>query len=161
MANTRLAALIETQPNRILGGIRIFLGVLFVMTGLMKYFLPFFSAAWHGQLVQANIPFPEFNFWVVPALELTIGLMLLLGLLSRLGALVAIGIMIVATYVHLVTDDPSLFPAQPQEPIIPAIVFVLALYVLWRGGGAGSADLNYRDKIQGVFTNLTRRRSEQ
>lgn len=158
MAETRLAAFIQTQPNRTLGAIRILLGIVFVMTGLMKYFLPIFREAWHGQLVQANIPLPEFNFWVVPLIELTTGLLLLLGLFSRLGAVVAIGMMIVATYVHLVTDDPSLFPAQPQEPIIPAIVIVLAIYVLWRGGGAGSADLNYRDKIHRVFANLTRRR---
>jgi hypothetical protein len=49
--------------------------------------------------------------------------------------------MIVATYVHVVVDDPSVFPLQPEEPIIPAVVMILAAYLLLRGGGAGSWDL--------------------
>ena len=53
-----------------------------------------------------------------------------------------IGIMAVATYVHLVVDDPSLFPLQPSEPIIPSIVIAMCLYLLWRGGGSWSRDLN-------------------
>jgi 3-hydroxymyristoyl/3-hydroxydecanoyl-(acyl carrier protein) dehydratase len=49
--------------------------------------------------------------------------------------------MIVATYVHVVVNDPSLFPLQPEEPIIPAVVMILSVYMLLRGGGSGSADL--------------------
>ena len=30
--------------------------------------------------------------------------------------------MIVATYVHVVVDDPSLFRLQPSEPVIPIAV---------------------------------------
>ena len=52
-----------------------------------------------------------------------------------------IGIMIVATYVHVVVDDPSLFPLQPSEPIIPALVMLGSAFVLWRGGGSWSKDL--------------------
>ena len=46
-----------------------------------------------------------------------------------------------ATYVHLLADDPSLFPLQPEEPIIPAVVMIVSVYVLLRGGGSGSLDL--------------------
>ena len=49
--------------------------------------------------------------------------------------------MVVATYVHLVVDDPSLFPLQPEEPIIPAVVVFLSAYTLLRGGGSRSLDL--------------------
>ncbi len=49
--------------------------------------------------------------------------------------------MIVGTYVHLVVDDPSLFPLQPEQPIIPAVVMILSVYLLLRGGGSGSWDL--------------------
>jgi hypothetical protein len=61
-----------------------------------------------------------------------------------LASLVVIGIMLVATYVHLVVDDPSLFPLQPSEPIIPIIVIAMASYVLWKGGGSWSRDLKAR-----------------
>ena len=58
-----------------------------------------------------------------------------------LAGMVVVGIMIVATYVHVVVDDPSLFPLQPTEPIIPIGVVVLTAYLLWRGAGAWSSDL--------------------
>ena len=44
--------------------------------------------------------------------------------------------MIGATYVHEVVDDPSVFPLQPNAPIIPAAVIVVSIVVLI--GGTGS-----------------------
>ena len=49
--------------------------------------------------------------------------------------------MIVATHVHLVVHDPSLFPLQPEAPIFPLPAIAFNAYVLWRGGGAWSVDL--------------------
>ena len=72
---------------------------------------------------------------------MAIGAVLALGIFVRPAVVVVMGIMVVATYVHLVVDDPALFPLQPSEPIIPLIVIVLSLYVLWRGAGAWSLDL--------------------
>ena len=74
-------------------------------------------------------------------IEMAIGGALLIGFHTRLATLVVFSIMIVGTYVHLVVDDPSLFPLQPEQPIIPAVVMILSVYLLLRGGGAGSADL--------------------
>lgn len=59
-------------------------------------------------------------------------------------ARIVIGLMLVATYVHLTVDDPSLFPLQPDEPIILLIVIGMASYVLWKGGGSWSRDLKAR-----------------
>ena len=42
---------------------------------------------------------------------------------------------------HVVVDDPSLFPLQPSEPIIPAVVILASLYLILRGGGSWSRDL--------------------
>ena len=131
----------RTMDNKALGIIRIFIGLLILMTGVMKFLFPTLRNAWSGQLTGANIPFYTFNFWVVPIVEIVIGSLLVLGLFSRVGGLVVMGIMTVATYVHLTVNDPTLFPLQPKEPIIPLIVFVLSAYVLWRGGGAWSLDL--------------------
>jgi hypothetical protein len=55
--------------------------------------------------------------------------------------MVVIGIMAVAAYVHVVVDDPALFPLQPSNPIIPLVVIAMCVYILWRGGGSGSKDL--------------------
>ena len=111
------------------------------MTGVMKLVVPSLGAAFAGQLAAANIPLQELNQWVVPFLEVGVGAVLLVGYHTRIATLLVYNIMIVATYVHVVVGDPSLFPLQPEEPIIPAVVMILAAYLLLRGGGAGSVDL--------------------
>ncbi len=131
----------STGNNRVATGIRIGLGILFVMTGVMKVVVPSLGEAFAGQLAGAEIPLQKLNRWVVPFMEVVMGGALLVGFYTRLATLVVFGIMIVGTYVHLVVDDPSLFPLQPEQPIIPAVVMILSVYLLLRGGGAGSADL--------------------
>ena len=131
----------STRNDRVAAGIRIGLGILFMMTGVMKVVVPSLGEAFAGQLAGANIPLQDLNRWAVPFIEMAIGCALLIGFYTRLATLVVFSIMIVGTYVHLVVDDPSLFPLQPEQPIIPAVVMVLSVYVLLRGGGSGSSDL--------------------
>ena len=131
----------RTVDNTVLGVVRILLGVIFLSTGGMKFLVSALWTAWSGQLTQAGIPLRDFNLYFVPIAEICIGLLLLVGFFSRLAAFVTVPMMIVAIYVHLVVNDPSLFPLQPAEPVIPAVVLGLAAYVLWRGGGAWSLDL--------------------
>ncbi len=131
----------KTSDNKMAGSIRILLAVLFLMTGAMKLLIPVLAEAWSGQLLAANIPLHTVSRWTVPFLEMALGAVLAVGAFVRPVAVVVMGIMMVATYVHLVVDDPSLFPLQPSEPIIPLIVMVMTVYVLWRGAGAWSLDL--------------------
>ena len=130
-----------TTHNKLAGGVRLMLTIIFLMTGPMKLLVPSLAKAWAGQLIAAQIPFSELSRWTVPFLELFLGVVLAIGLFVRPAALVVIGIMVVATYVHIIVDDPSLFPLQPSEPIIPIMVIAGSIYLLWRGGGAWSKDL--------------------
>jgi putative oxidoreductase len=139
--NAFLTNVQQTQANHTAAAIRILMGVLFLMTGVMKFVFPELRTAFSGQLNAAAIPFHDLNMWLVPAVEIAIGALLLVGVFTRLATLVVFGLMAVATYVHLVVHDPALFPLQPTQPIIPAIVMLLGLYLLWRGGGAWSLDL--------------------
>jgi uncharacterized membrane protein YphA (DoxX/SURF4 family) len=139
-----LAKLRQTRASKSAAAIRIFLGLLFLMTGVMKFAIPHLRAAFSGQLITAQIPFHSLNIWVVPAAEIGVGVLFLLGFLSRLASMSAIVMMVVATYVHLVVDDPMLFPLQPKEPIIPIAVIALCIYILWAGSGAWSLDLRGR-----------------
>jgi uncharacterized membrane protein YphA (DoxX/SURF4 family) len=68
-------------------------------------------------------------------------MLLTVGLFLRPAVLAVMGIMVTATYVHVVVDDPSLFPLQPSEPIIPLIVIALTIYLMWKGAGSWSRDL--------------------
>jgi len=131
----------KTSDNKMAGSIRILLAGLFLMTGAMKLLIPVLAEAWSGQLLAANIPLYTVSRWTVPFLEMALGAVLAVGAFVRPVAVVVMGIMMVATYVHLVVDDPSLFPLQPSEPIIPLIVIAMSVYVLWRGAGARSLDL--------------------
>ena len=70
-----------------------------------------------------------------------VGVALLVGFYTRIATLLVLNIMVVATYVHLVVTDPALFPLQPAEPIIPAVVMILSVSILVKGGGSGSLDL--------------------
>jgi len=56
----------RTRNDRVAAGIRIGLGVLFVMSGAMKVVVPTLGAAFDGQLAAANIPFQDLNRWAVP-----------------------------------------------------------------------------------------------
>ena len=131
----------QTSNNKVAATIRWSLGILFVMTGVMKLVVPVLAEAWSGQLIAAGLPLYTISRWTVPFVEIAVGIVIAVGLYARLAALVIISIMIVATYVHLAVADPSLFPLQPSEPIIPLVVILLCLYVLRKGAGAGSRDL--------------------
>jgi uncharacterized membrane protein YphA (DoxX/SURF4 family) len=136
-----VASLRKTTDDKLAGSIRLILAFLFVMTGTMKLVVPMLAEAWSGQLLASGLPFYELSRWSVPFVEILAGIVLGVGLFVRPVAVVVIGIMVVATYVHIVVDDPSLFPLQPSEPIIPLAVIAMCLYLLWRGGGSWSKDL--------------------
>lgn len=139
-----LAQIRTTTPSKPVGVIRLVVGGIFLMTGVMKLAVPVLGEAFAGQLEQAHIPLVALNQWLVPIVEILLGTFLILGFVSRLLSLVAIVIMLVATYVHLVVQDPALFPLQPKEPVIPIVVMGLCIYLIWRGSGAWSLDLRPR-----------------
>jgi uncharacterized membrane protein YphA (DoxX/SURF4 family) len=138
----------KTRADRLAGALRLMLAIIFLMSGPMKLLVPHLAEAWSAQLLAANIPLYSlsrwtvpFSRWTVPFVELLLGVLLLAGFQARLSALVVIAIMVVATYVHVVVDDPSLFPLQPSEPLIPLVVIAMSFYILRRGAGAWSLDL--------------------
>jgi len=137
----------STKYDKIAGVIRIMIGMIILSTGVMKLLVPMLWNAWSGQLIQANIPFYTFNLWFVPFAEIITGLLLISGFFSRLACLVLFFMMTVATYVHLTVRDSSLFPLQPEAPVIPMALIAASVYVFWHGGGAWSADLKSTGKL--------------
>ena len=135
----------QTSPNKWVGTIRTMLGIIFLMTGIMKLSFAEFGSAWSIQLIEADIPFYAINFWFVPILEITLGIILLVGYYSRIGAVMIIPIMSIAIYVHITVSNPAAFPAQPQEPFIPIAVIIMAIIVLIKGGGNWSLDLKKKE----------------
>ena len=138
----------KTSNNKLIGIIRIALGITFVMTGVMKLFIPRFTEAWLDQLIHAGIPLVTLNFFFVPFLEIALGLLLLKGLFTRFFSLLIFPIMFVAIYVHIFVKDASLFPLQPKLPILPIILLIMAIILLRYGAGSWSDDLRWSKKNQ-------------
>ena len=138
----------RTTDDSLAGAVRMALGALFLMTGVMKIAVPALAEAFSAQLAAGGIPLIGVMRWLVPAVEIGSGLALMVGAYTRVVALVIIFVMSVASYVHLVADDPEVFPLQPHEPVVPLAVIVMAAYLVWRGGGSGSVDL--RDVPRGA-----------
>lgn len=136
-----VASLRKTTDDKPAGILRLLLAVLFVMAGAAKLVVPELGEAFSGQLLAAGLPLYELSRWSVPFVEILAGIALGLGVFTRPAVLVVIVIMLVATYVHLVIDDPSLFPLQPTAPTVPLTVLAVCIYLFWRGGGSWSRDL--------------------
>lgn len=133
--------LTHTNESNLLAINRLFLGIIFLMTGIMKIGFEEFGAAWNIQLQEAQIPFPEIIYWIVPIFEILLGGLFLIGIYSRLGAVFVLPIMVVAIYVHIVVENPAAFPAQPQMPIMPVIIIMMSALTLIKGAGNWSWDL--------------------
>lgn len=136
-----LRGLRRTSDDSVAGAVRMALGALFLMTGVMKLAVPMLTETFQGQLAAAGIPMIWLAERFVPLVEIAAGLALMVGALTRVASLVIIAIMCVAAYVHLVVADPAMFPLQPHKPVVPLTVIVLALFLVWKGGGRGSVDL--------------------
>ena len=138
----------KTKDNKLLGILRVVLGFIFLISGVMKLFIPSFTEAWLGQLIQAGIPIVALNFFLVPSIEIILGLFLLKGFFTRFFILIVFPIMLVTIYVHFAVDDSSLFLIQPKFPIVPIILIVMATLLLRYGAGSWSDDLRWSKKIQ-------------
>ena len=131
----------NTSRDRVGGALRILVGFVFIMAGILKVLVPSLGQAFSGQLVAAGIPLHGLVLYTFPIVETVLGFLLLVGLHARISAALAAASMLVATYVHIIIDDPSLFPLQPVEPIGPLVLLAMLIYILIRGAGAWSIDL--------------------
>ena len=69
----------KTSADKLAGSIRLLLGVLFLMTGVIKLVVPMLAKAWSGQLLAAGLPLYSLTRWSVPFLEIFLGMVLLWG----------------------------------------------------------------------------------
>lgn len=138
---TILVTLRRTSPDKFGGSLRILVGFVFFLAGILKVVVPSLGAAFSGQLDSAGIPFPGLVLYTFPIIEMVLGILLLAGIHARITAAIAALSMVVATYVHIAVDDPSLFPLQPVEPIGPLMLLAMLIYTVFRGGGTWSIDL--------------------
>ena len=97
----------HTSDDKLAAVVRLLLAIVFVMTGVMKLVVPMLGEAWSGQLLAANVPFYTLTRWTMPFVEIGVGVALTVGTHARLASVIVMGIMVAATYVHVVVDDPT------------------------------------------------------
>src|SRR6266513_6060908 len=64
---------------------RLSVGLLFFLSGRSKLFIPQRREQMRQQLIEAHVPFPEFNAVFVSAVEFVCGVLLVLGALTPLA----------------------------------------------------------------------------
>ena len=69
----------NTSNSRLAGILRLLLGLVFVMAGVLKVTVPHLGEAFEGQLAAAEIPFRELSLLTVPYVEILAGSALLPG----------------------------------------------------------------------------------
>lgn len=136
----------QTEPLKHVIIARVIAGLPMFVIGMMHFIAP---ANFEKILRTASIPLVEVNMVAAPAAEVLAGTFLLSGFFARVGGFLGLSTMIPAIYSTLVINSlrssagaaklGENFPFVPPIPI-PVIVLLACAYVMWRGGGAWSAD---------------------
>lgn len=124
---------------------RLALGIFFILSGFFKLF----DSEQHEKLLKtmmaSNIPFPEFNAYFVPIIELICGCLLIIGLLTTLVAFIMFVVMITA----LITDRIASVAMHGGFLLIenffylPEVLYALIFFWLFFSG-PGKISLDYR-----------------
>jgi putative oxidoreductase len=75
---------------------RLAVGSLFLLSGRGKLFVPERREQMRQTLIEAHVPFPEFNALFVSTVEFVFGLLLILGAITPLACVMLSGVMTVA-----------------------------------------------------------------
>ena len=75
---------------------RLAAGLLFFLSGRGKLFVPERREQMRQTLIEARVPFPEFNALIVSTVEFVFGLLLIFGAITPLACAMLSGVMIVA-----------------------------------------------------------------
>ena len=76
----------NTSDDNIGGVLRLLLGAVFFMAGILKVIVPSLGQAFSGQLSAANIPLQDIVLFVFPIVEMVLGVLLVIGFQARLSA---------------------------------------------------------------------------
>lgn len=123
------STVLTSRDNAFVSGARVLIGLFFLGTGVVMFFVPDFRAAFNGQLASAGIPLVNLTRVVIPILMGVVGIMLVQGVLIRIASFVGIFLMALMTYLHVVVAAPTFYPVPFGLPLIPAIALVICAFL--------------------------------
>lgn len=121
--------------------LRITLGVMFLIHGLIKFFI--LIPAGNENYFSLFSSFPVFGYILI-IIELITGILLLSGLFTRVFSLIAVIDMIGATYIHF--NNGFIFSNQGGGWEYPAFMVIIGLALFFLGSGRYSLPI-YRKKL--------------
>ena len=122
---------------------RVAVGLLFFLSGRGKLFVPERREQMRQTLIEARVPFPEFNAVFVSAVEFGCGSLLVLGALTPLACVILGCVMIMAIARTAIPNiKATSLPAWLSEFLyLPEVLyFVILLWLFFSGPGWLSVD---------------------
>jgi len=118
---------------------RLAAGLPLLFFGIMKFVSAGTQENFQATLALADMPAPGTLMWLLAAVEVVAGALLVSGWYARIGGILGVIQMIGALYVHA-TVDFSAAPAGGPPHWLPILVFVASWCVMIVGGGGLSVD---------------------
>jgi putative oxidoreductase len=115
---------------------RFAVGLLFFLSGRGKLFVPERRERMCQTLIEAHVPFPEFNALFLSAMEFGCGLLLVLGALTPLACVVLGCVMIVAITTTAIKSikAPPLLGWLSEFLYLPEVLYLVMLFWLFLSG---------------------------
>jgi putative oxidoreductase len=122
---------------------RIAVGLLFFLSGRGKLFVPERREQMRRTLIEAHLPFPDFNALVVSTVEFVCGLLLILGALTPLVCALLACLMIVAIATIAIHNIKASSPAEWLAAFLylpEPLYLVILIWLFFSGSGWLSVD---------------------
>jgi putative oxidoreductase len=122
---------------------RLAVGLLFLLSGRGKLFVPERREEMRQTLVAAGVPFPEVNALFVATVEFVFGLLLILGALTPLTCVMLGGVMLVAIATTALRNIKATSPLGwlSEFLYLPEVLYLVILFwLLLSGPGWFSVD---------------------
>ena len=122
---------------------RVAVGLLFFLSGRGKLFVRERREEMRQTLIEAHVPFPEFNAVFVSAVEFVCGLLLIFGALTPLACAMLGGLMIVAIATIAIRNIKATSPLGWLSEFLylpEVLLFLILLWLFLSGPGWLSVD---------------------
>ena len=122
---------------------RVAVGLLFFLSGRSKLFIPQRLEQMRQQLIEAHVPFPEFNAVFVSTVEFVCGGLLIFGALTPIACVMLGGVMIVAIATTTLRKIKATSPLGWLSEFLyfPEVLYlVILIWLFFSGPGWLSVD---------------------
>ena len=122
---------------------RVAVGLLFFLSGRGKLFVPERRKQMRQTLIEAHVPFPEFNAAFVSAVEFICGLLLILGALTPLACALLAFVMLMAITTTAIRNIKATCPLGWVSEFLyfpEVFLLVILLWLFFSGPGWFSVD---------------------